>query len=500
MDFREIFQKFYEQRETLKVVFVGTSDENGRPNCSPKLVIDIAKSGKVYYIDFKTSQSYENVLQNWQSSVAFMNDRSFEGFRLSGFSQILEGGRDFEIVRERWAAKAVAYQAERMIERIKGIFSSRPAEIDMPEDFVIVKFTAEEASIVKPDRVFTAMRKQRSPVSAGPFSKPIGRIIALQTRIGELERVGQRHEKAERELGSSRDLLKRALDGVPDQVMVIDRHYNVIVANEAVRQAVGAACLAETPTLCYKLSHQLDFPCHAKGFECPLQKAIESRAPVTMTHTHADAGGHPKIVEISAVPIFDEKGEVDRIVETCRDVTDQVERQQQIEARQKALQEAALEDELTGLYNRRGFKMLVEHQLKLARRSGKECFVLFSDIDRLKPINDTFGHPMGDRALVDAAGLLRKTFRDSDVVARIGGDEFAVAVIDCDKRDINIVTERLKSNLKEFNTKRAAPYPLGLSLGVASCKPGESTTLDELLQQADKSMYEDKTKKRSAGA
>ncbi len=360
MKFDKIFHQFLEHQNQLKVIFVGSSDENGQPNCVPKMLINIAKPNKVFYADFKSSRTFTNIHQNWQSSLAFMDDKTFTGFRLTGFSQIIDSGREYMLVKEKWTQKVVAYEAERMIERIKGIFSGRPAAIALPEDFVIIKFIAEEASIVKPDRILRATRNVRQEDPKMPVSHPIKKIVELESQL-----------------------------------------------------------------------------------------------------------------------------------------TNHLQAEKKFKERETELEKASMEDDLTGLFNRRGFISLVEQQLKLARRGGKESFLIFSDLDRLKPINDKFGHQAGDKAIVDAARILKKTFRDSDIVARIGGDEFAIAVIDCGPKDLEIVTSRLKQNIEEYNREKQSPYTLDLSVGVTACKADELVNLEELLSRADRRMYEEKNKKKA---
>ena len=361
MEFGEIFQQFLEFRSHAKVIFVGSSDEIGQPNCAPKMLIDIAKPNKVFYVDFKASRTTLNIQQNWQSSIAVMEDKTFTGYRLNGFSQVIDSGHEFLLVKEKWTQKVIAYEAERMIERIKGVFSPRPPVIALPEDFIIIKFIAEDASIVKPDSILRAIRKTKQQTHEKSTAHPIKKIVELESELSE-------HIRMERKL----------------------------------------------------------------------------------------------------------------------------------KERKKALERASIEDELTGLYNRRGFFALVDQQLKIARRSGKESFIIFSDLDRLKPINDTFGHQMGDQALVDTARILKKTFRDSDIVARIGGDEFAVSVIDCKREGVEVITNRLKRNIEEYNRERLAPYSLGLSVGVTPCNPEEPVDLEHLMSRADHIMYEEKQKKHTA--
>ena len=104
MEFSEIFQQFLDRRNSLKIIFVASSGDFGRPNCAPKMLVDIVKPNKVYYVDFRFSSTFANIHRNWQSSLSFMDDEHFTGFRLNGFSQIIDSGRDYQLIRERWMA------------------------------------------------------------------------------------------------------------------------------------------------------------------------------------------------------------------------------------------------------------------------------------------------------------------------------------------------------------------------------------------------------------
>ena len=118
---------------------------------------------------------------------------------------------------------------------------------------------------------------------------------------------------------------------------------------------------------------------------------------------------------------------------------------------EEAIRALSLEDELTGLANRRGFFTLAEQQLKVARRTKTGLFLLFADVDGLKATNDRFGHAEGDRLIRDAARILRATFRDSDIVARIGGDEFVVLMIQTDDTAPAQFLARLAAEIERRN-------------------------------------------------
>jgi diguanylate cyclase (GGDEF)-like protein len=156
---------------------------------------------------------------------------------------------------------------------------------------------------------------------------------------------------------------------------------------------------------------------------------------------------------------------------------------------QAELGNLALTDELTGLYNRRGFMALAERQLKVGRRSGREMLLFFIDLDGLKQINDSFGHSEGDRALKRTAQALEMAFRGSDVIARVAGDEFAILAIEAAGHSEATIRNRLCGDLKSISAEESR-YTISLSLGAARFDPRSGTSLGELMVQADRAMYE----------
>lgn len=150
----------------------------------------------------------------------------------------------------------------------------------------------------------------------------------------------------------------------------------------------------------------------------------------------------------------------------------------------------SLVDELTGLYNRRGFMTLAEQELKTAQRLKRGIFLLFCDLDGLKEINDTLGHQVGDMALKDVSQVLKKTFREPDIIARIGGDEFIVLAIEGDEKATpQALKDRLIKNLQEVNKKGNKPYKLSLSIGIVRWDSEKKESIENLISRADREMY-----------
>ncbi len=163
-----------------------------------------------------------------------------------------------------------------------------------------------------------------------------------------------------------------------------------------------------------------------------------------------------------------------------------------------ALRGLSLIDEVTNLYNRGGFADFGEQYVKLARRSGQAITLVHVDIDRFKTINDSLGHHVGDRALRKVAEILRVTFRRSDLIARLGGDDFAVLALEATGEDAKALVERLRRQVSDSNETRKEPYQLSISVGMARYDGEGRATLEDLLDQADKAMREEKAEKRRA--
>jgi diguanylate cyclase (GGDEF)-like protein/PAS domain S-box-containing protein len=194
-------------------------------------------------------------------------------------------------------------------------------------------------------------------------------------------------------------------------------------------------------------------------------------------------------VSIYAKAQFDEQGKMKWIDGVIEDITER----RQKEDRLRAL---SLIDDLTGLYNRRGFITLADHQLKIVAQQKKSLILLFIDLDGLKAINDKFGHSSGDQALMITTNILKATFRRSDIIARIGGDEFVVLTSETGATRAQDLYIRLQSSLDKFNRSGKFPFTLKLSVGWAHNNPSKPYTVYKLLSIADRSMYRHKQSKQ----
>lgn len=165
--------------------------------------------------------------------------------------------------------------------------------------------------------------------------------------------------------------------------------------------------------------------------------------------------------------------------------------------RAEAMRSQSIRDELTGLYNRRGFLELARQQLRLAQREERPALLFFVDLNGMKLINDELGHDEGDHALIDTADVLREIFRTSDVVARLGGDEFVALMLDADVSQVEVFAARIRRELAARNALGTRRYRLSASVGASPYDADRGQTIESLLAHADTVMYQQKRARRA---
>jgi diguanylate cyclase (GGDEF)-like protein len=231
--------------------------------------------------------------------------------------------------------------------------------------------------------------------------------------------------------------------------------------------------------------------CHAADegeVEIPIEPA--QLEPQGLAESAAPSAARWFNVRLSAVE-DERRGHAGMLV-VLREVT---ERRQMVET----IRVMSLTDGLTGLLNRRGFTTLAEQQLRTSIRTRNRLWLVFADLDGLKEINDRLGHEAGDRALRDVSELLRTgTFREADLVARFGGDEFAILATEISPTDGTTLIQRIDDAVRRANETPGRAFALSLSAGVALFEPDRPRTLDELIGEADRHMYEAKHTQRTA--
>ncbi len=203
-------------------------------------------------------------------------------------------------------------------------------------------------------------------------------------------------------------------------------------------------------------------------------------------HVHRDGSVFPVEISLQAVKL----GEQTFIMSVHRNIAERKKREDKFKA-------ASITDELTGLLNRRGFTAFAQKQIAISKRHKRNFSVLYLDLNDMKVINDNFGHREGDRAITGLANTLKRTFRASDIIARMGGDEFAIFITEPDRTTIELtVRKNLEEHIRAYNEKEERPYDLSISIGVVHFDPDRPSSLDELLASADELMYRDKLRQQ----
>lgn len=336
--------------------------------------------------------------------------------------------------------------------------------------------------------------------------------------------------------GTPEDLLHAFLEHIPDGVYFKDRESRFVRISRSLAKRFGLSSPAQA-------IHKTDFDMfskeHAEQAFADEQKILHTGQPILEKEEKETwPDGRESWVLTTKLPLMDAQGNVIGTMGISRDITERKRMEQELEGHrlhleklvrertaelalanellqkdiaarkitelelaEKAhaltranaeLENLSLVDDLTGLYNRRGFLALARHQIRLSLRQRTTFSMVFLDFDGLKQINDSFGHPEGDQALVEAAGILKVCFRDSDILARLGGDEFAVFVTDTDGNEI---TARIQEKMDARNAATNRPYCLSFSMGIISSKTEDNPTVEALLTKADSLMYEQKRKK-----
>ena len=160
VNFQAIFDTFLEKKKDLKVISVASCTRKAEPNSASKMLVEILAPNLLYFLDFKTTQSFHNISENPLISVSFMDDAHFTGYRLTGPCEVLQSGEEYDRISQSWDKRVIGYEAERIIQRMTGRFSTREAERNLPKDFVIVRLEARDGSVVKPGRIFRAAARE----------------------------------------------------------------------------------------------------------------------------------------------------------------------------------------------------------------------------------------------------------------------------------------------------------------------------------------------------
>ncbi|MBN1532377.1 MAG: diguanylate cyclase [Spirochaetes bacterium] len=296
--------------------------------------------------------------------------------------------------------------------------------------------------------------------------------------------------RLEKQLAASEKRYRNTIMSIPDIVYTLDRRCNIISINK------GDDFLGKYG---YSTENIIGVPFTDLIYSEDRQMVTESFLQAVNTHREHTRGLEFRIMakdrsiqwyELHSHMSFDASGAYDHEEGVLRDITEK-------KMLQAELEKNATYDSLTGLYNRRCGLMLLDKQAQIARRSNRSLTICYFDIDNLKTVNDNCGHSEGDRLIERTAEMLKGIFRSSDILMRMGGDEFLAVMTDYDFDDTcRIIRKRLSDRLTEEGAGGETPYRLSVSAGFARYNPGSNMTIDRLIEIADREMYKDKRGKR----
>jgi len=306
----------------------------------------------------------------------------------------------------------------------------------------------------------------------------------------ELLDVIEQLEESKQALKQQQEFLQNIIDGAIDPMMVINCDYTISLMNNAARSLINDDLIEDiNKPKCYEVSHHRNTPCEGKDEPCPLQKVMEQKKVVQVTHNHSLPHGEMQYIELSAKPLTNDKGEVYAIIESAHDITLHLKNQEELNEQKKLSDYRASHDDLTGLPDRSLLMDRLRQTIKQAKRHHNKAAVLFIDLDNFKPVNDTYGHKDGDKVLKTIADRFKKHLRQVDTVDRLGGDEFVIVFNSIkETSDINEVLEKLIDAVNKPISIDQAEVKMTMSIGI-SVYPDDAVKTKYLLDYADIAMY-----------
>jgi diguanylate cyclase (GGDEF)-like protein/PAS domain S-box-containing protein len=286
-------------------------------------------------------------------------------------------------------------------------------------------------------------------------------------------------------VSGDRQLLDAVLDAAASLILVLDANGRLVRWNRACEQLLGyTAAELEAPGALLDLVPAAE----RASAESATRLLMAGESPVRAEFHWRTRAGELRLIEWSTTALTDPGGEITYMVGTGIDVTAARQWDEERLAAEERLRHMADHDALTGLHNRRRFEEELERHVAFGRRYGMGGALLLLDLDDFKEVNDGFGHRAGDRVLTDVATVLRDRLRESDILARFGGDEFAVLMpvggLEEAAELANLLADAVCREV------RSPAGPLYASVGIALFE--DSSTADEILSQADDAMYADK--------
>jgi diguanylate cyclase (GGDEF)-like protein/PAS domain S-box-containing protein len=300
-------------------------------------------------------------------------------------------------------------------------------------------------------------------------------------------------QKAEQALNEQAVYYQSILDGIKEPLMVIDKEYNIILMNKAASDHKVLKNIRDRQNpKCYEVSHKQSEPCDGIQHPCPLKNVLETKEETVITHDHPDENGVSHFVELTATPLYDKNDNFIGIIESSKDITEQLQTRKQLEEYKDKLHYEEHYNSLTKLPNRILFYDRIEQAIRLTKKT-EHFAILFIDIDNFKAINDSLGVDKGNEVLTSVAHSLKEYISYHDSVAHFGADEFGLLLQQITTPDIVVdYIDQLINLFKEPIILNKHKIYITISIGV-SLYPDDNIRSNELVKFADIALHKAKT-------
>lgn len=406
-----------------------------------------------------------------------------EGKLLNSESSLAEAQRIFHLGSWEWDVKTNKVICSEEMFRIAGLL---PQEGDLLLD-TFTSFLPDEAEKI----IQTIQQNKGQPTTniEHVVTRPNGEIRNVHTRIRAyrdefgmpLRLFGSVQDITERKQAEAQiHLQAAALESAVNGIMITDTEGNILWANPSFVRMTGYS-IEEFNARSMSL---FDYGSKDPNVVREIQDSIKNNKSWTGEMINVRHDGAEYVVDMTITPVMNQKGEITHYVSISQDISEKIEAKKQLEY-------LATHDSLTNLPNRLLFKDRLSHALTIAKRTGQQGAIFFIDLDNFKSVNDVYSHIVGDDLLILLAKRIRDCLRESDTVARIGGDEFAILLEDIDQFSVDIVAQKVIKGLSAPAKVRDDAMIITASIGI-SFFPQDGDTIPVLMKNADLAMYQAK--------
>jgi diguanylate cyclase (GGDEF)-like protein len=315
------------------------------------------------------------------------------------------------------------------------------------------------------------------------------RTMELERAYNVLEREIQERKRAEKAIESERAYMQNVIDGVRQPAMIVKPDRKVTMINAAGLALLPSSYVGRDNLFCHQVYRQSDTPCTGEDRPCVLEELKQTGEAAICRHREILQNGDERIYELEVSPLWNEDGSMHGFLEIVRNITDDLTMETQLREHQERLYHLVHHDTLTSLPNRLLLQDRLQRMMVKADRTSTNVAVVFLDLDRFKKVNETLGHEVGDKLLINVAGILENCVRKSDTVARLSGDEFGVVLDDLqDVKFAAVVARKILQALSRPIFIDEYELYASCSIGI-SVFPADSDNVEGLLSCAETALY-----------